>query len=59
MKTFVIVFFCTALLGVVINLGRLSSSAYPRIKETSLGEDVATVLVGMGWLMWAGLLLAA
>ncbi|MNZ54087.1 hypothetical protein D3C78_719790 [compost metagenome] len=59
MKIFVIVIFCMTFLSVVINLGRLSNSAYPRIKETKLGEDVTSVLIGMGWLMWSGLLLAA
>ena len=59
MKIFVIVVFCMTFLNVVIYLGRISNSAYPRIKETSIGEDIVTVLIGMGYLFWAGLLLAA
>lgn len=59
MKTFVIAIFCMTFLGMLINLARISRSTYPRVTENKLGEDVVSVLICMGWLIWAGLLLAA
>lgn len=54
MKTFLIAVAVINVMRIILVALLVSSSIeYPRVKKFSRGDDCATMLVGVTWLMWS------
>lgn len=57
MRTFILVYFTIATVGAVIRAVIMSLSDYPRTTTVSVGHDAAVMIIGVAFLLWAGILL--
>ena len=57
METYITVGFYLGLVALAINLLSLLVVEYPREKTETIGEKLFSIIVGIGFIVWAGILL--
>ena len=57
METYIQVSFWIGVVALVVNMMLLAGVKYPKQKTETLGEKVVQILIGSGFLVWAGCLL--
>lgn len=53
MNTFLVVYLIIVGLGTILRAVVMSTKDYPRKVEYSMGEDVALLLINVGFFVWA------
>lgn len=53
MNTFLVVYLIIVGLGTILRAVVMSTKYYPRKVEYSMGEDVALLLINVGFFVWA------
>jgi len=56
MRAYLITMFCLGLISVLFRLWWLGTRTYPRVVTNSRGEDAASLLISLGFLVWVGYL---
>lgn len=59
MKTYILVSFCLGIFGFILTGLVMTVSSYPRKLSKSLGSDLFTLAIQMGFTLWAAWLLWA
>ena len=57
METYVTVSFWMMIVALIIRLLVLSVASYPRTEEKTIGGDIVTIIISIGFIVWAGFLL--
>lgn len=57
MRTFVLVYFWVSVSVFIIRCLAMAFETYPKQKQVTLSEVVASLLLQIAWLVWAGLVL--
>ena len=57
MKTYVLVSFYLSTLGFLLRMLDIATQPYPRTRKITIGFEVFAALLGLGFAVWAGVLI--
>ena len=57
MIAFTVVMFCIQIVRVVVRLHYLCTDCYPRVEHRRAWEDVLSMIVAIGFVVWAAILI--